>query len=224
MLAVAHRLFSEHRTFAVPHCHAGELAKQGVNGATGFTTKVDQAHAIVHRHGEQVERTPLPMPTKGRSSADMRDGAGCLTRPVTERLAILGSHSWHTRFSAQVITHANLTDHEFLASPAPRQILNGLRRCLAGAWPERARKARQPKLHTCVAGEGALAENLLTSPQSARHHRRPHRRDCPSVAGSVTDLAPRAPWQDRQPDGASNASLGQSAYRSAGRVTGGLHD
>ncbi|MFG2826877.1 TetR/AcrR family transcriptional regulator [Streptomyces sp. NPDC048434] len=171
------RLFAERGVYAVSNRQVSEAAEQGNNAAVGyhFGTKADLVRAITRKHTEQIEQTRVRMLAGTRDSADIGDWVACLVRPTTEHLASVGSPTWFARFCAQVMTDPALQDimaEESLTSPALRQTLEGLNRCLpelpADVHIERGAMARQLIVHTCAERERALAENTST-PRSSWH-------------------------------------------------------
>ncbi|MEV0231005.1 TetR family transcriptional regulator [Nonomuraea sp. NPDC050786] len=177
ILTAAERLFAEHGVFAVSNRQVSEAAGQGNNAAVGyhFGTKADLVRAIVRKHAEQLERIRERMLAEIGDSADARDWAACLIRPVTEHLDALGSPTWYARFAAQVATDPALRDimiDEALTSPTLVEIVAGLNRCLPQLPPEvRAERndmTSQLMIHMCAERERALAERTPT-PRATWH-------------------------------------------------------
>ncbi|CAL9665493.1 hypothetical protein SUDANB105_07219 [Streptomyces sp. enrichment culture] len=171
ILTAAERLFAERGVYAVSNRQVSEAAGQGNNAAVGyhFGTKADLVRAIARKHTTWMEEIRGRMLAETGDSADVRDWVACLVRPVTEHLARLGSPTWYARFGAQVMTDPALHRimvEESLSSPALRQVVEGLRRCLpdlpAEVGAERAAMARQLIAHTCAERERALAEHTPT--------------------------------------------------------------
>ncbi|MGP8297250.1 TetR/AcrR family transcriptional regulator [Streptomyces inhibens] len=177
ILAAAERLFAERGVYAVSNRQVSEAAEQGNNAAVGyhFGTKTDLVRAITRKHTERIEQARVRMLAEIGDSSDLGDWVACLVRPTTEHLASVGSPTWFARFCAQVMTDPALQDimaEESLTSPALRQTLEGLNRCLpqlpADVHVERGAMARQLIVHTCAERERALAENTPT-PRSSWH-------------------------------------------------------
>jgi AcrR family transcriptional regulator len=175
ILTAAERLFAEHGVYAVSNRQVSEAAGQGNNAAVGyhFGTKADLVRAIARKHAEQIERVRVRLLAEAGDSADLREWVACLVRPVPEHLAALGSPTWYARFCAQVMTDPALREimvEESLTSPALRQIVDGLNRCLphlpADVHVERGAMARQLIVHMCAERERALAESAPTARSS----------------------------------------------------------
>ncbi|MEU9121022.1 TetR family transcriptional regulator [Streptomyces sp. NPDC048506] len=172
ILSAAERLFAERGVHAVSNRQVSEAAEQGNNAAVGyhFGTKADLVRAITRQHTERIEQARLRMLAELDGASELGDWVACLVRPTTEHLAASGSPTWFARFCAQVMTDPALQDvvaEESLASPALRQTLDGLNRCLpdlpADVHVERGAMARQLIVHTCAERERALAEHAATS-------------------------------------------------------------
>ncbi|UKY54146.1 TetR/AcrR family transcriptional regulator [Streptomyces inhibens] len=177
ILQAAERLFAERGVYAVSNRQVSEAAEQGNNAAVGyhFGTKTDLVRAITRKHTEQIEQARVRMLAEIGDSSELGDWVACLVRPTTEHLASVGSPTWFARFCAQVMTDPALQDimaEESLTSPALRQTLEGLNRCLpelpADVHVERGAMARQLIVHTCAERERALAEDTPT-PRSSWH-------------------------------------------------------
>ncbi|REK91181.1 TetR/AcrR family transcriptional regulator [Streptomyces inhibens] len=177
ILEAAERLFAERGVYAVSNRQVSEAAEQGNNAAVGyhFGTKTDLVRAITRKHTERIEQARVRMLAETGDSSELGDWVACLVRPTTEHLASVGSPTWFARFCAQVMTDPALQDimaEESLTSPALRQTLEGLNRCLpelpADVHVERGAMARQLIVHTCAERERALAENTST-PRSSWH-------------------------------------------------------
>jgi AcrR family transcriptional regulator len=171
ILAAAERLFAERGVYTVSNRQVSEAAGQGNNAAVGyhFGTKTDLVRAIIRKHAARIEAIRARLLTATGDSADVRDWVDCLVRPVPEHLGALGSPTWYARFCAQVMTDPALRQvmaEESLSSPALRQIVDGLRRCLpelpAEVRVERSDMARHLIVHVCAERERALAENTPT--------------------------------------------------------------
>jgi len=171
ILAAAERLFAEHGLLTVSNRQVSEAAGQGNNTAVGyhFGTKADLVRAIVQKHSEAIEQIRLQLVTECVGSTQLRDWVGCLVRPLTDHLEILGSPSWYARFSVQVMAdpalRANVID-DALSAPTIRATLDGLDRCLPALPPhvraERGVMARHLIVHMCAEQERAVAEGAAT--------------------------------------------------------------
>ncbi|MEV0381342.1 TetR/AcrR family transcriptional regulator [Nonomuraea sp. NPDC050643] len=177
ILTAAERLFAEHGVHAVSNRQVSEAAGQGNNAAVGyhFGTKADLVRAIVRKHGERIELLRGRLLAEIGDSAEVRDWAACLVRPLTEHLADIGSPTWYARFAAQVRTDPGLREimvGEAMTSPTLRRILEGLNRCIPELPPEvRAERddmASHLMVHVCAQRERALAEGLPT-PRTSWH-------------------------------------------------------
>ncbi|MEU8781110.1 TetR family transcriptional regulator [Streptomyces sp. NPDC048637] len=177
ILNAAERLFAERGVYAVSNRQVSEAAEQGNNAAVGyhFGTKADLVRAITRKHTEQIEQARVRMLAGVGDASDIGDWVACLVRPTTEHLASTGSPTWFARFCAQVMTDPALQDivaEEALASPALRQTLEGLNRCLpelpADVHIERGAMARRLIVHTCAEHERALAGSTST-PRASWH-------------------------------------------------------
>ncbi|MGW7577275.1 TetR/AcrR family transcriptional regulator [Streptomyces sp. NPDC054765] len=175
ILTAAERLFAEHGVYAVSNRQVSEAAGQGNNAAVGyhFGTKADLVRAIARKHAEQIERVRVRLLAGTGDCVDLREWVACLVRPVPEHLAALGSPTWYARFCAQVMTDPALREimvEESLTSPALRQTVEGLNRCLPDLPPEvhieRGAMARQLIVHMCAERERALAESAPTARSS----------------------------------------------------------
>lgn len=172
ILAAAERLFAEHGVLAVSNRQVGEAAGQGNNFAVGyhFGSKADLVRAIVHKHGERIERARQAMVEQAGDSDDLRTWVACLVRPAVAHLAELGTPTWYARFAAQVTADPALreiiTDETLLVPPLRRSV-EGLNRCLAGLPTrvrlERGDMARHMITHVCAERERALADGAATS-------------------------------------------------------------
>ncbi|MEU0075280.1 TetR/AcrR family transcriptional regulator [Streptomyces sp. NPDC006332] len=177
ILTAAERLFAERGVYTVSNRQVSEAAGQGNNAAVGyhFGTKTDLVRAIIRKHAAPIEEIRARLLAATGDSTDVRDWVDCLVRPVPEHLAALGSPTWYARFCAQVMTDPALRrtmSEESLASPALRQIVEGLRRCLPelpdDVRAERGDMARHLIVHVCAERERALAEHTPT-PRSTWH-------------------------------------------------------
>jgi AcrR family transcriptional regulator len=169
ILAAAERLYAEHGMFAVSNRQVSEAAGQGNNAAVGyhFGTKADLVRAIEQKHREPVEQLREQMVAEVGQSAAMRDWVGCLVRPLTEHLAVLGSDgspTWYARFAAQAMTdpaYYNIVVKDALSSPSLVQVIDGINRCLPNLPTdvryERNIMARNLLIHTCADLERSLA-------------------------------------------------------------------
>ena len=172
ILTAAERLFAERGVYAVSNRQVSEAAGQGNNAAVGyhFGTKADLVRAIMRKHAARIEGIRARLLAATGDSTDVRDWVDCLVRPVPEHLAALGSPTWFARFCAQVMTDPALRPivvEESLSSPALRQIVEGLSRCLpelpAEVRAERGDMARHLIVHMSAERERALAENTPTA-------------------------------------------------------------
>lgn len=177
ILTVAERLFAERGVYAVSNRQVSEAAGQGNNAAVGyhFGTKADLVRAITRKHAEQIERARARMLAETGDSTELREWVACLVRPSTEHLAALGNPTWYARFCAQVLTDPALHEimaEESLASPALRQVLDNMNRCIPDlpveVHAERGAMARHLIVHMCAEREGALADDTAT-PRSSWH-------------------------------------------------------
>jgi AcrR family transcriptional regulator len=177
ILTAAERLFAERGVYAVSNRQVSEAAGQGNNAAVGyhFGTKADLVRAITRKHAEQIERARARMLAETGDSTELREWVACLVRPSTEHLAALGNPTWYARFCAQVLTDPALHEimaEESLASPALRQVLDSMNRCIPDlpieVHAERGAMARQLIVHMCAEREGALADDTAT-PRASWH-------------------------------------------------------
>ncbi|WP_030326506.1 TetR/AcrR family transcriptional regulator [Streptomyces sp. NRRL B-3229] len=171
----AERLFAERGVYAVSNRQISEAAGQGNTAVVGyhFGTKADLVRAIARHHAERVEHLTVRLLAEADGSAELRDWVGCLVRPWPEYLAELGSPTWYARFCAQVLVDPVLNEivvDETLTSPALRQVLDGLHRCLpdlpAAVRAERTAMTRNVILHMCAERERDLALGA-TTPRSS---------------------------------------------------------
>ncbi|PRY44973.1 TetR/AcrR family transcriptional regulator [Umezawaea tangerina] len=171
ILTAAERLFAEQGVSSVSNRQVGEAAGQGNNFAVGyhFGSKADLVRAIVRRHAEPMDLLRARMLAGIGDSVEVRDWVGCLVRPFTEHLAVVGSPTWYARFGAQVMTDPVLRRiiiDDALGTELMRRILDGLDRCLPSLPPpvraERGDMARNLMSHTCAERERALAEGTPT--------------------------------------------------------------
>ena len=136
ILDTAERLFAERGLFAVSNRQIAQAAGQGNTAVVGyhFGTKTDLVRALVGRFAAGVEQERLRLLTEAEGSADIRDWLGCQVRPVTGRLAALGSPTWYARFAAQVLTDPALRQvllgEAIAISPTWQRAAEGLSRCL----------------------------------------------------------------------------------------------
>lgn len=171
ILTAAERLYAERGVYAVSNRQVGEAAGQGNNTAVGyhFGTKTDLVRAIVRKHAAPIEEIRTRLVERVTGSTELRDWVDCLVRPVFQHLADLGSPTWYARFCAQVITDPALHRimvEEAMGSPALREIVDGLRRCLPDlpddVRAERGDMARHLIVHMTSERERALAEGTAT--------------------------------------------------------------
>ena len=181
ILAAAERLYAEHGMFAVSNRQVSEAAGQGNNAAVGyhFGTKADLVLAIEQKHREPIEQLREEMVGELGASigqgAEMRDWVGCLVRPLTEHLVVLGNPTWYARFAAQAMTdpaYYNIIVKGALSSPSLVQVVEGFNRCLpdlpADVHFERNIMARNLLMHTCADRERALAAGSVMAQPSWR--------------------------------------------------------
>jgi AcrR family transcriptional regulator len=171
ILATAERLFAEQGVAAVSNRQVSEAAGQANNFAVGyhFGTKADLVLAIVRRHAPAIEQRRAEMLVTIKGSSDLRDWVGCLVRPITDHLALLGSPSWYARFIAQVTTDPafrQLVVDETVASASMQETIEGLTRCMP-VLPEEVREergdmSRQLIVHMCAERERALQAGTAT--------------------------------------------------------------
>jgi AcrR family transcriptional regulator len=166
ILATAERLFAEQGLYAVSNRQISAAAGQGNNAAVGyhFGTKADLVRAIVRRHTERIEELRTGLVAGVRGSADVRDWVVCLVCPVTTHLDQLGGPTWYARFGAQVVADPAFRDimsEEAMATPALREVLDGLGRCLADlpadTRHQRGEMVRHLMVHGCAERERATA-------------------------------------------------------------------
>lgn len=178
IMAAAERLFAEHGLAAVSNRQISEAAGQGNNTAVGyhFGAKAELVRAIVCKHAESTERLRQRMLDEIGDSDDVRDWVGCLVRPASEHLAVLGTPSWYARFAAQVMTDPVLRviiEDEALTREPMQQTLDGLGRCLpelpVHVRAERAEMMRHLIVHTHAERERALAAGTTPLQPSWEH-------------------------------------------------------
>jgi AcrR family transcriptional regulator len=170
ILAAAERLYAEHGMFAVSNRQVSEAAGQGNNAAVGyhFGTKADLVLAIEQTHREPIERLREEMVAELGANmgqdGGMRDWVGCLVRPLTEHLTVLGNPTWYARFAAQAMTdpaYYNIVVKDALSSQSLIQVIDGINRCLPDlpieVRYERNIMARNLLIHTCADLERSLA-------------------------------------------------------------------
>lgn len=167
IMAVAERLFAEQGVFAVSNRQISEAAGQGNNTAVGyhFGTKTDLIRAIVREHSAAMDEIRRRMLAEHGDSTRVRDWVACVVSPITEHLATLTAPSWYARFAAQLMTDPALRAviiDDVLDSPAIRQALEGLNRCLP-ELPARVRVDRNDMVrvlvvHMCAERERELAD------------------------------------------------------------------
>ncbi|MET0187695.1 MAG: helix-turn-helix domain-containing protein [Pseudonocardia sediminis] len=171
ILDAAERLFAEHGVYAVSNRTVAEEAGQGNTAVVGyhFGTKTDLVRAIAARHAERVEQRRAEMVDAAAGSTDVRVWIDCLVRPGAEHLDELGNPTWHSRFSAQVMTDPALREimsDDALTSPALRRIVDGLNACLPSlpfeVRLERADMGRHLMVQMFAERERALAEGSPT--------------------------------------------------------------
>jgi AcrR family transcriptional regulator len=172
ILTAAERLYAEHGVFAVSNRQVSEAAGQGNNAAVGyhFGTKTDLVRAIEQRHREPIEELRESMVATTADSTEMRDWVGCLVRPLTEHLAVLGNPTWYARFAAQAMTdpaYHGMVVRDALSSPSLVQVVDGINRCLPDlpldVRFERNIMARNLLMHSCADRERALAKGATVA-------------------------------------------------------------
>ncbi|MCT2583656.1 TetR/AcrR family transcriptional regulator [Actinophytocola sp. S1-96] len=169
ILATAERLFAEQGLYAVSNRQISAAAGQGNNAAVGyhFGTKADLVRAIVRQHTERIEELRAELVARVRGSTNVRDWVVCLVCPVTTHLDRLGDPTWYARFGAQVAADPAFRDimaEESLATPALREVLDGLGRCLADL-PTHARHQRGEMIRLLMV-HGCAERERATSPKS----------------------------------------------------------
>lgn len=171
----AERLFAERGLAEVSSRQIAEAAGQGNVTAVSyhFGDRTGLVRAIMARHGEQADVFRRRHLEAVAGSTDLRDWVGCLVRPVTERLATLGTPSWNARFTVQVMADPVLravVSEEAVARPCLREILDGLGARVAhlSARTRMVRGTMAGNLinYTCADRERALAEDPGSVPGS----------------------------------------------------------
>jgi AcrR family transcriptional regulator len=167
IMAVAERLFAERGILAVSNRQISEAAGQGNNTAVGyhFGTRTDLIRAIVREHSGAMDEIRRRMLAEHDGSGQLRDWVACTVSPITQHLATLAAPSWYARFAAQLMTDPTLRAiviDDVLDSPAVRQAIEGLNRCLpdlpAQVRVDRNDMVRTVVVHMCAERERELAD------------------------------------------------------------------
>ena len=184
IMTAAERLFAERGLASVSARQISEAAGQGNTAAVGyhFGTKTGLIHAIIRRHTQDIEKIRSRMADAVLSGgtggdASLRDWVSCMVRPSAEHLAALGAPTWFARFAVQVLADPELRPlllKETFVSPAIRQILKGLGKCLSGLpAPVRAERddmALALIVHVVAQHERVLADVAGTDSPAPDEH------------------------------------------------------